>query len=566
MYGVPLPPSRERVPPALSSSRFEELSPSTSDRTSSSSSTTRIASKSTPGSYTPSGRGGPGRTTQLKDAALHLIWHPTALLFDRRYYWLVAGGLLVLETLMCGVIIKRVRYTEIDFSTYLEQAQHFLNGERDYSQIRGESGPCVYPSLHLYLYSLLFHLVQPVFGEVKGVPMRIVGGHLERAQWAFAGVYVLSLACVFVVYGRNRKLPQYLHPLLCISKRLHSIYVLRMFNDGLAMLFFYAGLVCYTADIDGKGTTAGRRRLNWAIGTGLFALALNTKMSILLFLPGLVYLLFVYHSPLTCLLHSLFLALSQLLLALPLIRPPPHLSFSSLFSSSPSIRDETLGPLRTYLSQAYNFNRSFLFEFTVNWRFLGASTVARGADLSAEEAGITAAAAAAKGEEIFLSEGFKHLLLGMQVVGLVLFAVRWAEEEGGVFELLERGFKRPLKRPARRSLTAERTTTILFTSNFLGILFARSLHHQFYAWFAWQGVWMVFGAAKGVWEGMQGLLLLSLLEYAFHTYPSTTNSSLGFCIAMLVILAGVYYGRPAGEGRGEQPFEVEGGERKGKRE
>jgi uncharacterized membrane protein HdeD (DUF308 family) len=59
------------------------------------------------------------------------------------------------------------------------------------------------------------------------------------------------------------------------------------------------------------------------------------------------------------------------------------------------------------------------------------------------------------------------------------------------------------------------------------------------------------------------LLLLSLLEYAFATYPSTQNSSLGFCIAMLVVLTGVYYGRVAGEDREEQAWEVEdeGGEK-----
>lgn len=31
--------------------------------------------------------------------------------------------------------------TEIDFSTYLQQADVFLAGERDYSLIKGDSGP-----------------------------------------------------------------------------------------------------------------------------------------------------------------------------------------------------------------------------------------------------------------------------------------------------------------------------------------------------------------------------------------------------------------------------------------
>jgi hypothetical protein len=130
--------------------------------------------------------------------------------------------------------------TEIDFSTYLQQAELFLKGERDYSRIGGESGLCVcvsflplplpsltllyerkitrfkrpltpnahrYPATHLYTYSLLHALVKPIFGPdpLSGTPGRIVGGHLERAQWAFAGVYVVSLACVMVVYSRGKK-------------------------------------------------------------------------------------------------------------------------------------------------------------------------------------------------------------------------------------------------------------------------------------------------------------------------------------------------------------------------
>lgn len=33
--------------------------------------------------------------------------------------------------------------TEIDFSTYMQQASLFIKGERDYSNITGDTGPCV---------------------------------------------------------------------------------------------------------------------------------------------------------------------------------------------------------------------------------------------------------------------------------------------------------------------------------------------------------------------------------------------------------------------------------------
>lgn len=47
---------------------------------------------------------------------------------------------------------------------------------------------------------------------------------------------------------------------------------------------------------------------------------------------------------------------------------------------------------------------------------------------------------------------------------------------------------------------------MFFLSNLTGILCARSLHPQFYAWFAWSLPWLVLGGVKGEGSlnGMQG--------------------------------------------------------------
>ncbi|GAA5970312.1 hypothetical protein JCM11641_001658 [Rhodosporidiobolus odoratus] len=528
MYGVPPPPPRASTPPRA---KIQELSSTpTSSNPASSTSTTQTGNSATapkPASRATGVR--PARKSENGNSIFQdLLSNPLSLATDRRYYWLIAGTLLAWETLVCVWIIRRVRYTEIDFSTYLQQVQHFLKGERDYSKIQGESGKCYYPALHLYLYSLFYRLVQPVFGSQVDlgtgveVPGRIIEGKVRLAQYAFAGIYVATLGLVFVVYSRNKRLPQYLLPLLSISKRLHSIYVLRMFNDCFAMLLFWAAVVMYSAPGQGKlarllGKGGIGERGRWALGTLILSAGLGIKMNLLLPLPGLFYLLFVYQSPLTLIGHGFLLLASQSAFALPFIRPPPGSisTFLDFPSSSAALR--CLEPARIYLTQAFDLNRGFLFEFTQNWRFL-------------------------QDEEVFLSASFQKLLLVGHVVGLGLFAVRWAEEEGGVEAILGRAWKKWGARPARRGTTPERTTTLLLTPFLVGTLFARSLHPQFYSWFAWMGVWMTFGC--GIYEGMQCLMLLSLLEYGFAIYPSTVNSSLGLVLSLLVILAGVYYGRP----------------------
>jgi alpha-1,3-mannosyltransferase len=127
--------------------------------------------------------------------------------------------LLLLEALFCALIIHRVSYTEIDWKTYIQQANLVFSGERDYSRIHGDSGPLVYPAGHVLIYAL----ISLVLGDT---------GQVRSGQWLFAAIYLVSLGIVAVIYARSTRVPGWLVGLLAISKRLHSIYVLRMFNDG----------------------------------------------------------------------------------------------------------------------------------------------------------------------------------------------------------------------------------------------------------------------------------------------------------------------------------------------
>lgn len=66
------------------------------------------------------------------------------------------------------------------------------------------------------------------------------------AQWLFAGLYLVTVGLVLALYIRTKKTPLPALLLLVLSKRVHSIFVLRMFNDCVAMAFLYAATLCFT--------------------------------------------------------------------------------------------------------------------------------------------------------------------------------------------------------------------------------------------------------------------------------------------------------------------------------
>lgn len=82
---------------------------------------------------------------------------------------------------------------------------------------------------------------------------------VRPAQYVFFGVYLVNLILVATIYYKA-KYPQVLLIPLTLSKRLHSIYLLRLFNDPLAMVIFYASVVAMMS-----GGNKG-----WRVGTVLY--------------------------------------------------------------------------------------------------------------------------------------------------------------------------------------------------------------------------------------------------------------------------------------------------------
>jgi alpha-1,3-mannosyltransferase len=72
----------------------------------------------------------------------------------------------------------------------------------------------------------------------------------------------------------EEQLPPYVYPLLILSPRMHSIFMLRCFNDSFAVLGLFAAIYAY-------------QKNQWHIGSLLYTTGLNVKMTLLLPLPAI---------------------------------------------------------------------------------------------------------------------------------------------------------------------------------------------------------------------------------------------------------------------------------------
>lgn len=345
--------------------------------------------------------------------------------------------------------------TEIDWKAYMEQVSQFVAGERDYTLIKGGTGPLVYPGFHVYIYTALYWLTDK-------------GRDILLAQQLFALLYMATLALVMACYWKA-KVPPYVFPLLILSKRLHSIFMLRCFNDCFAAFFLWLTIYLFQCKL-------------WTAGAIAYSMGLGVKMTLLLDLPAVGVILFLAKGLSGSLKLAALMAQVQYL-------------FAQVF-----LRKNAKG----YFSRAFELSRQFLFKWTVNWRFLG--------------------------EDFFLSRRFALSLLTMHIALLVRFILQmWLKPAGKpaldvIRSLLQ--LKSPFtsreERQVAMRLTPTYVITTILSANLLGLLFARSLHYQFYAYIAWATPFLLWRA--GV-NPIAQYGLWALQEWAWNVYPSTPMSS-----------------------------------------
>jgi alpha-1,3-mannosyltransferase len=137
----------------------------------------------------------------------------------------------------------------------MQETGGFLSGDWNYMNLRGDTGPCVYPAGFLYIFSVLRMITND-------------GKDILLGQYIFAGIYCILICVLLAIYRRvmldNNAMDKknylpiiWVILLLCASRRIHSIFVLRLFNDGIAMLFLYLAILAWLYDF-------------WSIGSIMF--------------------------------------------------------------------------------------------------------------------------------------------------------------------------------------------------------------------------------------------------------------------------------------------------------
>jgi len=377
----------------------------------------------------------------------------------------------------------------------MQHIAQYVSGERDYTKLDGSTGPLVYPAAHVYIYRGLYYLTND-------------GKDIFLAQQLFAILYIATLALVMACYweakvgcrrsqlpcAANRgflrtKVPPYVFPLLILSKRLHSIFVLRCFNDCFAAFFLWLSIFLF-------------QRRQWALGALVYSWGLGVKMSLLLALPAVGIILFLGRGFSGALRLASLMAQVQVAIGIPFLAHKPW----------------------AYLSRAFELSRQFMFKWTVNWRFVG--------------------------EDTFLSRPFAVSLLVLHVAALTVFiTTRWlkpARKSLAELAVPMLSFSSPFGEQEERiislAVTPGYVLTTILSANVIGMLFARSLHYQFYAYLAWSTPFLLWKA------GLHPVLqygLWALQEWAWNVYPSTPVSSQVVVLSLAATASLTWYGARA---------------------
>lgn len=141
-------------------------------------------------------------------------------------------------------------------------------------------------------------------------------------------------------------------------------------------------------------------------------------------------------------------------------------------------------------------------------------------------------------EEVFLSKKLSIVLLLMTVFTLVLFSYKWISENN---KYLVNKYGKNYKRNSIigvGKLCPNFIILTIFTSNFIGIAFARTLHYQFYSWYFHMIPYILWHINIPV---ILKLTLFIFIEVSFNIFPATSLSSSILQVSHMIILLGIWF-------------------------
>lgn len=233
-------------------------------------------------------------------------------------------------------------------------------------------------------------------------------------------------------------------------------------------------------------------RHRWVLASILFSLAVGIKMNVLLMAPGLAVLLVQSQGLVKSVGLVALCGAIQVLLALPFVLSNP------------------LG----YMKRSFDLGRVFLMKWTVNYKFLDEAT--------------------------FQSPMLSIVLLVLTLVSWLIFGhYRWAKSSGGLVNLVMKS-----KWFENNKLDSEHVARCMLESNLIGIVFARSLHYQFYVWYVHVIPLMAFTSLLGKRSTLLGIGLVLAIEVCFNIFPATPLSSMVLQCANYVLLGSVWFSDP----------------------
>ncbi|KAI3403063.2 ALG3 [Candida oxycetoniae] len=445
-----------------------------------------------------------------------------ALVIDPRATRITYPLIVCISSLLVKIVIYKVPYTEIDYSTYMQQIAKIEDyGEIDYLEIFGDSGPIVYPGGFVTIYSYLRWLI---------------GDSIVDAQQIFGYIYVVCVLFACLIYSQVFDIAPWPIYLLLLSKRLVSIYVLRLFNDcwttlamlGTILLLQQAAALkkktssssSSNGSSDSSSSSSSSNgssdssswRDDWfdlsfflsLVSADLYSIAISIKMNALLYLPAFVIIVYFLND------ENLVKFLS-IMAVIPLIQIVMGWKFLL-----PLYNDDKAKEIRwNYISQAFNFKRQFLYKWTVNWRFLS--------------------------QEIFSSHAFAKILLIFHTVILLIFIfTRFLNSRvsgKSILQLFKDAF-RPYSTISPNNVFNNRLVApqlifyIMSITNLIGVLCSRSLHYQFLSWYAWS----LPGLLYLNFPVYLGLPIWLVHEWCWNVFPSTFLSSIVLVSVLSIVL------------------------------